>query len=129
MRISLQFCICTKNSEFQLSLNKVPFSTCQRFTHEIIFPCKIQLRKRILSFFITLFKKSILCPKIHFLKNIKLFEFSCQKSRIWPKIWIWKIQNNLIEFLDRKRWFVTVCTYIGSNYIRIFNQRIHTFVH
>ena len=29
----------TENTQFQLSLNKVPFSTCKKFPHEIIFPC------------------------------------------------------------------------------------------
>merc|ERR1739837_35657 len=29
----------TENTQFQLSLNKVPFSTCKKFAHEIIFPC------------------------------------------------------------------------------------------
>ena len=28
-----------ENTQFQLSLNKVPFSTCKKFPHEIIFPC------------------------------------------------------------------------------------------
>ena len=28
-----------ENTQFQLSLNKVPFSTCKKFAHEIIFPC------------------------------------------------------------------------------------------
>ena len=31
--------IFTENTQFQLSLNKVPFSTCKEFPHEIIFPC------------------------------------------------------------------------------------------
>ena len=29
----------TENTQFQLSLNKVPFSTCKKFAHEIMFPC------------------------------------------------------------------------------------------
>ena len=29
----------TENTQFWLSLNKVPFSTCKKFPHEIIFPC------------------------------------------------------------------------------------------
>ena len=35
----------TENTQFQLSLNKVPFSTCKKFPHEIILETLLPLRK------------------------------------------------------------------------------------
>ena len=35
----------TENTQFWLSLNKVPFSTCKKFLHEIIFQTVLPLRK------------------------------------------------------------------------------------
>ena len=35
----------TENTQFRLSLNKVPFSTCKKFPHEIILETLLPLRK------------------------------------------------------------------------------------
>ena len=35
----------TENTQFWLSLNKVPISTCKKFLHEIIFQTVLPLRK------------------------------------------------------------------------------------
>merc|ERR1739836_11357 len=59
----------TENSRFRLSLNKVPFSTCKKFPHEIILETLLPLRK--VTFYV---KYKIRCAIIFQLPSFLVFE-------------------------------------------------------